>query len=149
MALLNGNDCVVKTNADLLNVRVRALLDCLFRPREQLAARGRAGLSGLGDLGQDPNGRGSGSAAGKRSGISPGKSRHQKFSILSGDRCSYMALTTSGVATALSLRPGPQSSTRISTRPNGRSSIRWRTASAASESGNTLAIVGWIALSDR
>src|SRR5258707_4418468 len=43
----------------------------------------------------------SGSAINKRSGIWPGKSRRQKFSILSGDRCSCMALTTSGVATAL------------------------------------------------
>src|SRR5215472_1193517 len=30
----------------------------------------------------------------------------------------------------------------MSTRPNGRSSIRWRTASAASDSGKTLLIVG-------
>src|SRR5258707_11276674 len=42
----------------------------------------------------------SGSATNKRSGIWPRKSRRQKFSILSGDRCSCMALTTSGVATA-------------------------------------------------
>jgi hypothetical protein len=86
-----------------------------------------------------------------------------------------MALTTSGVATALArgkrsksdvdiktnrfvtnagralmrLAFWPQSPTRISTRPNGRSSIRWRTASAALESGNTLAMVGRIAPSDR
>jgi hypothetical protein len=37
----------------------------------------------------------------RRSGISAGKSRRQKFSIEAGDSCSCVALTTSGVATAL------------------------------------------------
>src|SRR5260370_454606 len=59
------------------------------------------------------------------------------------------ATETLPVRTGGGLASWPQFPTRISTRPNGRSSIRWRTASAASESGNTLAMVGWIAPSDR
>src|SRR6202035_4860726 len=41
------------------------------------------------------------SATKRRSGISPGKRRRQKLSIQAGVSCSRMALTTSGVATAL------------------------------------------------
>ncbi len=71
------------------------------------------------------------------------------ISTLTGRRRSRRRAEPLPVRTGGGLSSWPQSPIRISTRPNGRSSIRWRTASAASESGNTLAIVGWIAPSDR